>query len=175
MHVRRLTAAVMLGAAVLAGCGRHQGQALEWRTTAGDGSRVQVAAEGDRVVVDVWSATGIGHARLERLGGGRARGVLLRFHMQGLERLRIDYGTVVEVSVSSTAPYTWSCSRSSGGAMQAVDDATSPYWMPVRLVAADGGPGSIPLGDGTIEVGLPPDALTARSRVIDLDWIDFYR
>jgi len=162
-------------AAVFMGCARHTGGDLAWRAKADDASRVRVVIDGDRVIVEVWSGTGIGHAHVERVDGRRAREVLLRFHLQGLERLRIDYGKVVELSVSSMAPYTWTCGLVSGGPIVDEVDAESPYWMPVRLLAADGGPGRIPLRDGTIEVEMPRDALAGKSRSFDFDWIDFFR
>jgi hypothetical protein len=173
MRVGIATGALLAG--VLTGCGRHTGADLVWRATTDEASRVQVASDGERVVVEVWSGTGIGHAHVERIDGKRTREVLLRLHLQGLERLRVDYGKVVELSLSSTAPYTWSCTLVSGGSTVGEVDADSPYWMPVRLVAADGGLGRIPLREGTIEVGLPRDVLAGKSRSFDFDWIDFYR
>jgi hypothetical protein len=58
-----------------------------------------------------------------------------------------------------------------GGAAQPIGP-DSPYWMPVKISAADT---SIPLQDGYFQVQAPRAFIEAGSREFTLHWVDFYR
>jgi hypothetical protein len=51
----------------------------------------------------------------------------------------------------------------------------SAYWLSVKIVAKDGGPGQIPLQGGTIEIEAPREFRQGSYRKILIDWVDFYR
>ena len=61
---------------------------------------------------------------------------------------------------------------SRGDGQSTVIDATSPYWMPVRIDAANP---QIPLKDGAFVVVAPPAFIADAPARFSARWIDFYR
>lgn len=163
-----------LGACTVQRAGDHQ--VVVTVQQPGDQVKFTVA---DRVLVfDIYSERGIGEATVQWLAGSYPQRIVLRFHLAGLEGLRLAYGaTVLELALPSRndpAPLQ-SVSFTGGGATQTIT-VESPYWMPTALVSgAAGAEPAIPLTDGWIEVQLPPDFLAAGYRTFSIQWVDFYR
>lgn len=129
------------------------------------GDRVALAADAERVTLDIWSASGIGGAHVDLVAGSMPPQVLLRLHLAGLEQLTFDYGeAMVQLSVSS----------SDGQVLQSVVQAgqesqitpASPYWMEVARPAA---------ADAPFLVTSPPAFALSAADHFTLGWIDFYR
>jgi hypothetical protein len=96
----------------------------------------------------------------------------MRLYLKGLEQLTFQYpGATVMAFVSSHDGSVSESVSVKGGAEQPIGP-DSPYWMAVKIVAADT---AIPLKDGYFEVQAPQDFLAAASREFALRWVDFYR
>ena len=127
---------------------------------------------GRDVTIDVRSRSGIGSAQLTQTGGPAPTSVTMRLFLKGLEQFTFQYpGATVIASVSSRDGSVGESASVKGGADQPIDPE-SPYWMPVKIGAADT---AIPLKDSHFEVQAPKDFLTTASREFTLHWVDFYR
>lgn len=142
---------ILLGAAaLLAGCRPvRPAPALEVTLSKAEDS-AQVSWQGDSIVVDIASASGIGAAQLAWPGEvGPGDSLLLRLHLTGLEGLQVSNGLEqAALSVDSAAPY---AVRAEGGA---------PALDVVR-------------GDGVFLVRLEWNWL--QNNKVDVRWVDFYR
>ncbi|GAB5517597.1 hypothetical protein [Rhodopirellula baltica] len=140
-------------------------------TTKHDRDKVKIAAEEDRVVIEVQSPKGISQAVVERSDDQWPASVMLRLHLKGLERLQVINGKrMLEASVSSQ----------DGQRRISKDDspldAKHPSWMDIRMLDKDGEPvRRIPLNEGYFEMQLPKALLDDNPKSITLKWIDFYR
>ena len=145
--------------------------------------------EGDAVIFDIFSQSGIGGADVSLTSGTMPDQMLLRFHLKGLESLQFTYReTAVSPETEVSPEIVISLAVSSSGAhdaretvMQGDDSVQetsltpdSPYWMDVSIIAAEGATASIPL-DGYFEVTPPADFLQGDYHDFTLEWIDFYR
>lgn len=139
-------------------------------------TRVGVQTTPEQAVFTVRCPSGIGSAEVEQVGGPTPERLLLRLHLAGLEELRFTYpGAEVRVAVASSSPHQVMEAVTVDGTAQPIAP-DSPYWMDVRLVAADGGEGTIPLkAGGYVEVSASPHFLESAARRFSLAWIDFYR
>lgn len=139
-------------------------------------ARVAVQTAPGQAVFTVRSPSGIGSAAVEQVSGPAPGSLLLRFHLAGMEELRFTYpGVEVKVSVSSSGAYQVMETVTLDGTVQPIT-AASPYWMDVRLVAADGSQGAIPMqAGGYVEVSAPAHFLDTGARQFSIAWIDFYR
>lgn len=161
----------------LAGCAGAAGQAPVQAPAyrAGDvqaGDAVTVTVTGRDMVLDIRSETGIGRAEVEQTAGAAPHSLTLRFHLKGLEDLRLTYaGVQVAVHVSSLKDGGVREEMGPPGGEAQPIGPDSPYWMPVRL--PDGQ--RIPLTEGYIEVAAPRAFLDGDARDFSLRWIDFYR
>jgi hypothetical protein len=55
-------------------------------------------------------------------------------------------------------------------------DATSPYWMEVRILGGDGEQAKeLPLKGGYFEMPFPKAFFEGNPKTITVNWIDFYR
>ncbi len=136
--------------------------------------------EGDAVIFDIFSQSGIGGADVSLTAGTMPERMLLRFHLKGLESLQFTYGegeTVVKLAVSSSGAHDAreTVMQGGDGAQESPLTADSPYWMDVSIVAAEGTATSIPLADGFFEITPPADFLHNDHHEFTLEWIDFYR
>jgi hypothetical protein len=140
----------------------------------GDSIAVEEAADGS-VILDITSARGIGRAEIERLGPAPAS-LVLRLRLKGLEEFRLVWGdTEVTAHVGSGSPAVrqeLSRPGATPSAAAAEIDSTSPYWLPIRIEAANP---TIPLADGFFAVSAPPAFLQAAPARFTVRWIDFYR
>lgn len=131
------------------------------------GDSVASSAEGDVTYLDVRSDRGIGEAMIARGRAAWPRKIALRFHLAGLEALRISYGdTSLALSVTTSGRILQSAS--SGGAREVQTAVGEPYWMDVAVEQKDG-------ADKLFIVGLPADFYAQAPQSFDFGWIDFYR
>ncbi len=144
-----------------------------------DDARISIQVEGERALLDIFSASGIGSADLEITSPNRPRQILLRFHLSGLEELRFAYqDTVITASLSSTKEQSIRQSFSKTGPPSAAAEAiTSGHalWMKIRIVPGEGMPPKLPLPQGYIEVEAPASFIAGDHRRVTIHWIDFYR
>ena len=126
-------------------------------------ARVTYQANGGDVMVDVRSKSGIGSAQLTQTGGIAPTSLTMRLYLKGLEQFTFQYpAATVTAAVSSHDGSVSESVTIQGGAAQPIGP-DSPYWMPVKIGAADP---SIPLKDGYFEVQAPKDFLaTCEPRV----------
>ncbi len=137
-----------------------------------DDARVTYQASGGDVTVEVRSPSGIGNAHLSQTGGSTPTSVTIRLYLKGLEQLTFEYpGATVMASVSTHDGSVSESVSVNGGADQPIGP-DSPYWMAVKIVAADT---AIPLKDGYFEAQAPKDFFATASREFALRWVDFYR
>ena len=163
-------ALLLLGACGSTGAGRIELTVVPEKP----GTRIDVSSAGGQAIVDIWSPEGIGGAQIELTSPGMPSQIVLRLHLRGLEELRLTYGnTAITASLSSTGDQAIHQQRS--GAQEEALTETSPYWMPIRLVPAEGAPAAIPLEAGYIEVEAPHDLIAGGQRSFSIHWIDFYR
>jgi hypothetical protein len=177
-----LLAAILL----LAGCGAPDGTGApdggpETRppvftaAAEGDGNELKVSVEGETVVVDVQSRSGIGAATVELASGTPPETIVVRLHVNGLESFRLSYEqTAIAAAVSSgdSRSMLQEVSSPDGGTSPLTSD--SPLWLDIRAVSAQATP-TIPLQEGYFEIRLPKGLLSDRQRSFTIRWIDFYR
>ncbi len=138
------------------------------------GDRISIKMEGAAAVLSVHSKRGIGSAEVTRLQESWPE-VTIRFHLSGLESLRISNGRVtLSASVLSHGNNKRLLHRIVDGNEQKVEPG-SPYWMEIRMVAGAGGKPKIPLDGGYFEVRIPKAMLGEGAKSISLRWIDFLR
>ena len=139
-----------------------------------DDDKVEVAGENGKAIISVQSPFGISQAAIERRGNQWPSTVMLRFHLRGLENLRVNNGKdTLETAVSSQGAKVWLWKDGKAGSPL---DPKHPYWMETRMVGKDGKPVKmIPLKDGYFEMQLPKALIEHNPKSITLNWIDFYR
>ena len=138
-----------------------------------DDARLQTCVNDDDAIIDIFSASGIGQADFELVSEQMPKRILMRFHLRGLEELRLAYGEiVVSASMASTGEQgiRQSMSRAGEKPVEALT-SNSPFWMKMRVTSRD----KIPLREGYIEIEAPADFFTSGARKASIDWIDFYR
>jgi hypothetical protein len=156
-----------------AACGRPYQEAATFELTPGrPDARLAVETSPDKVVIQVFSDSGIGSADVEVTAGPVPKTILLRFHLRGLEELRFSYANITVVgSIASTKRGgVREELRDNSGKEQAMTPE-SPYWLKVSVVSQT----DIPVQDGYIDVEAPPDFAASGSRRFSVQWIDFYR
>ncbi|MBE2232330.1 MAG: hypothetical protein IAE85_02445 [Anaerolinea sp.] len=127
---------------------------------------VTATAEGDRLLVDVQSASGIGNAGVRAANGKLPSVVVMRLHLAGLEQLTFAFGdAVVKLSVPSSGDQPVLQSVVEAGQESPITPE-SPYWMEVTRPAA---------ADGVFEVISPPAYAASPPANFTVGWIDFYR
>lgn len=127
---------------------------------------VTATAEGDRLLVDVQSASGIGNAGVRAANGKLPSVVVMRLHLAGLEQMTFAFGdAVVKLSVPSSGDQPVLQSVVEAGQESPITPE-SPYWMEVTRPAA---------ADGVFEVISPPAYAASPPANFTVGWIDFYR
>ena len=143
-------------------------------TTKRDDDQVEVRIDKGKAHFSIQSPFGISKAIIERSGDNWPTSVTLRWHLKGLENLKVTNGkNTLEASVSSQDGKVrlWK-----DGKEDSPLDSKHPYWMEIRLIGTDGKPvKTIPLTDGYFEMQLPKALFADNPKSITLNWIDFYR
>jgi hypothetical protein len=174
-----LLAACLAASVALTACGSSGGGRVTLNVAPDrPETRITVAADAEQAIVEVFSPAGVGGAGVEITSATFPKKIVLRLHLRGLEELRLAYGnTVVRASISSDGGNSISQHQIGAGASAAQQplSATSPYWMPIRIVPAGTAPATIPLQDGAIEVEAPQDLIAGGQTKFAIQWIDFYR
>lgn len=156
------------------GCASAVDESLFKIKTKRDNDKIEVTVRNNKAILSVHSPFGISQAVIERSDETWPDSVILRFHLKGLEGLKISNGkTTVEAAVSShdSTVRLWA-----DGKEDSPLDSTSQHWMEIRLIGKDGKPTTrIPLDDGYFEMQLPRPLLEGNLKSITLNWIDFYR
>jgi hypothetical protein len=130
---------------------------------------VTATIDGERLLVDVQSASGIGSAGVRAADGELPPAALLRFHLRGLEQMTFAFGdAVVKLSVPSGGDRPVIQSVVEQGQESPITPQ-SPYWMEVTQTAADGA------ADSVFEVNPPQAFADAPPANFTIGWIDFYR
>lgn len=140
------------------------------------GDSVAVQGDADRTIFVVKSPSGIGQATLGRTAEAWPKRIEVRFHLSGLESVKISNGKTtlagaVSIRDGKPAVRLWR-----NDAENQPLDETSPLWTAIRIRQADGTPATmLPLRDGRFEIELPAAFLAENPTSITLNWIDFYR
>jgi hypothetical protein len=143
-------------------------------TTRRSDDRAEVKSDKDQAVISVHSPTGISNAVLERIGAKWPDVMVLRLYSKGLESFRATSGNVtLDAAISNQGG---KVRQWKNGKEDALLNADSPDWIPIRIVGSDGKPATaIPLEDGYFELTLPKVLFDGNPRSITVHWIDFYR
>ena len=160
------------GLLLLAACAAGGVTPVSYRVTPGSAdTQVTYQVTGGDLVAEIHCPSGIGSAQFVRTGGA-PEALVLRLHLRGLEGLTFEYpGATVKVFVSSQDGAVGESVSVAGGAETPLEPG-SPYWMDVKIEAADK---SIPLHDGAFIVLAPTAFLTAERQDFTVRWVDFYR
>jgi hypothetical protein len=139
-----------------------------------EGDRVQTSIRDKHVVISIRSESGIGQALLERTSDQWPESIIVRLHLNGLEKLSIRNDDIrLEAALSSHDGMVRVWKRSEENLAL---DPTSPYWMDIRTFTAKGEPTSqVPLHEGYIDVPLPRGITVLNPKTITLNWVDFFR
>jgi hypothetical protein len=130
---------------------------------------VTATMDGERLLVDVQSASGIGSAGIRAADGQMPPAVLMRFHLRGLEQMTFAFGdAIVKLSVPSGGdrPVTQSVVEQG---QESPITPESPYWMEAAQMTAEGS------ADSVFEITSPPAFSTSPTASFTIGWIDFYR
>jgi hypothetical protein len=158
---------------MLSSCMTVGSQPITYNVTPGkEDAAVTYQANGGEVMVDVRSKSGIGSAQLAQTGGIAPTSMTMRLYLKGLEQFTFQYAAVTVTAAVSSRDGSVSESVSLQGAAAEPISADSPYWMPVKIGAADT---SIPLKVGYFEVKAPRNFIEAAGRDFTVHWVDFYR
>lgn len=127
---------------------------------------VTATADGDRLLVDIQSASGIGNAGVRAAAGKLPSVAVMRFHLAGLEQMTLAFGdTVVKLSVPSSGDQPVLQSVVEAGQESPITPE-SPYWMEVTKPAT---------ADNLFEVTSPQAFTASPPANFTVSWIDFYR
>ncbi|MCO6452448.1 MAG: hypothetical protein J5I90_16840 [Caldilineales bacterium] len=134
----------------------------------GDG--VTVTSSNDLAVVEVWSESGIGEARVSLTQGAMPASVEIRLHLDGLEGFTFAYDDViVSAEIPSTRESNPIESAQIGSAAPVEIDASSPYWLEISQSVTDAEEGSV------FTVQAPADFHSSGETLFSITWVDFYR
>jgi hypothetical protein len=172
-RISLLAAMLTSGCLVLTSCATVGPQPITYSVTPGkEDATVAYQVNGGDVTVDVRSGSGIGGAQLAQTGGTAPTSLTMHLYLKGLEQFTFRYpAATVTAAVASHDGAVSESVTIQGGAAQPIGP-DSPYWMPVKIGAADT---SIPLQDGYFQIQAPRTFIEAASREFTLHWVDFYR
>lgn len=153
---------------------------LYFVTTDRPDNQVHLTVADETAIFTIESARGIGQATIQRVAGPAPKRILLRFHLRGLEEMRLVYGdTATILSIASVGDGQVFQTLAPAHDPQAQEQPITPDgldWMQTRIAPdSDEGKPSLPLENGYIEVELPNRFLLERHTTFTLRWIDFYR
>lgn len=142
------------------------------------GDRLDVHAEGEVTILDIYSPRGIGSAEISATDGRWPAQVVVRLHLSGLESFEADNGEfTIRTGVSSATPQIQHCELipAEDGPGQVVP-RDSDYWISLSIVpAVEPGGDASPAGGGTYELTLPPVLFEAEPETLIIRWVDFFR
>jgi hypothetical protein len=141
----------------------------------GDGNELTVSTEGESVIIDVHSKSGIGNANIDLASGARPEKIVLRLHLTGLEELQLSYDqTTITASVSSRDSRNVLQSLATHDEGERSITPENPFWLDIAIVSDQATP-NLPLDQGYFEITLPEGLLTEADRSFSIRWVDFYR
>jgi hypothetical protein len=143
-------------------------------------NQVALTVADNTAYFDIESKSGIGEATVQWVAGSPLERIVLRFHLRGLEGLRLVYGdTAVYLSMSSVGGGQVIQTVAPAHAQAAEESPITPEsynWLHTKIVPVSGQEQpSLPLENGHIEVQLPPRFLLEQHTSFSVRWIDFYR
>ncbi len=144
-------------------------------TAEGEGNEITASAQGDAIVFDVHSRSGIGSGTFEFLSGTPPKSIVVRLHLKGLEDFRLVYQkTTLIASVSSGADHAASQRVLSPDGREQLITSDSPSWMEIRRTS---NPSATPgaSDSGSFEIAMPKDLVREGYRSFSIRWIDFFR
>lgn len=133
-----------------------------------DGDRVEISRTGDRTLLTVHSATGIGRLTVERAGARWLEALTVRLPLRGLESFQATNGRVelgASVSTQDGRVRVWKDGRE-----EEPLDARHPFWIDVRRTTT-----AAPKPSECFDLRLPRALLADDVRSITVHWIDFFR
>lgn len=132
--------------------------------------RIEVRQEGENVLLEVWSPSGIGSAAIAPRDGKWPNVVVLRLHLRGLESLVV---TSDKVKLNG---FVLSHSGNTRHLHLSIEGKEREPGTEFRVLDAAGKPiQGLPDKDGYFELVLPKVMLEGQPKRVDLEWIDFYR
>ena len=142
-------------------------------TTHDDFDKLGYQWQEDTVYFFLSSDKGIGNAQVKQKGGAVPNRVIFNVYLKGLESFALTYGqTQVRVSVNSVNAPSLIEAGQPGSALETVNTSTSPFLMPVKIVASMP---SIPMTNGYFEITAPPDFISTHPQSFSIEWVDFHR
>ena len=138
---------------------------------------IKVSRDGGKTLLSVTSKSGIGGASVERKAEHWPQELVLRLHLRGLESLTISGGDLrLAASVLSHSGNARLLHLPKDGTDGPQLDKSSPYWMDIQTLDAEGKPiKGLPRDGGWFEMRVPKALLVDQTKVVTLGWIDFYR
>lgn len=135
---------------------------------------VTASMDGGVAVMAIVSPSGIGSAKLTRVGAAWPEPLVLRLSLRGLESLTLtNQGRCLKISVASHGDHRCSQSLAHKGKTAAVA-ADDPMHAAVSIVGVDDGKvDGLPGPGGGFKVVIPRALLVGES--LELEWIDFFR
>lgn len=135
-------------------------------------SAVRFNVEDGKTFIDIQSKSGMGNIKLRRQSETWPKTILVRLHLKGLESFKVKNDEVaIEWSVSSGGKNPSKVTLWKGKDELSLGD-DSPFFTKVRLVGENK---TIPLEKGYFVVPLPAKLFEDSPKIIELNWIDFYR
>ena len=136
------------------------------------------SVSGNTMTVDIRSQTGIGEATLIKDKGSWPKVLVVRLHIQGMERLQLITEDIeATLAINSTSPHRLRGQMKRNGVeltQQRSDKILEKFDL--SIVDADGQqPLVIPVKSGWIRFAVPPEFLHSASDSLTISWIDFYR
>ena len=136
--------------------------------------QVSVDYENGTAHIDIQSPTGIGSASFELTSGAMPEAMILRLHLQGLEKFRLlSAQDQIAASVSSGDPLQVSHETLLSSGAESPLLPGNPLWMEIEIVTD--AEKTIPLEAGYFEVTVPQEFIRNADKIFEIEWIDFYR
>ncbi len=162
---------------LLAACGSRPGSAQTGEpifsiTQQNQDDQITMQVEETGVVIDINSPSGIGLATFKLESGTMPQKVIVRFHLAGLEQVRIASGTTaITASVSSSDPLHGQDQRLIDAGGETPITPLNTMWMSIQIISNEA---KIPLQQGFFKVEIP-EKLISSNDSFEVSWIDFYR
>ena len=165
---------VLANGLIFSGCNQTPPQF--YITTKRDEDKVNVKVEKGITVFSIRSPFGIGQAAIERKLDKWPQDVIVRLHLQGLERLRISSDKLtIEASAAIRDEKPEVRVWVKDNEETPLDDS-SRLWLEIRIHGKDNNPAkNAPLQDGYFEVSVPRAILENNTKTLKIEWIDFFR
>lgn len=144
-----------------------------------EGDFARVSGSNDRLLIEIWSARGIGSAAFEAANGWPMKATV-RLYLRGLEYLQLSSGGVIlEACVRSHPPHERQVRLKEappGVGKLGEQQEGDRFWLEVRAYDSAGREvAGLPPAGGFWEFDLPSELFQSREGRLCLKWIDFYR